>query len=116
VRGEYGHDFVDELPPLPNEPVIDKPGFGAFHSTDLAAILAARGVTHLIFTGVTTQCCVHSTLREAVDRGFSCLLLEDCCAAFELDVHRAAVDMVETEGGLFGWVGSSEPFVRRLRT
>lgn len=107
VRGEYGHDFVDELQPLPGEHVFDKPSFGAFYGTELGPTLQRLGVTHLVFTGVTTQCCVHSTLREAVDRGYWCLVLEDCTAAFDPTVHRAAIDAVETEGGLFGWVGSS---------
>jgi nicotinamidase-related amidase len=115
VRGEYGHDFVDELQPLPDEHVFDKPGFGAFYGTQLGPTLQRLGVTHLAFTGVTTQCCVHSTLREAVDRGYWCLLLEDCTAAFDPAVQRAAVDMVETEGGLFGWVSTGAGLVQRLR-
>jgi nicotinamidase-related amidase len=114
VRGEHGHDFVDELQPLPGEHVFDKPGFGAFYGTDLGATLQRLGVSHLIFTGVTTQCCVHSTLREAVDRGYWCLLLDDCTAAFDPAVHRAAVDAVETEGGLFGWVSSSPQLLSAL--
>jgi nicotinamidase-related amidase len=114
IRGEYGHDFVDELQPIAGERVIDKPGFGAFYQTDLGPTLERRGVTHLIFTGVTTQCCVHSTLREAVDRGYWCLLLEDCTAAFDPDVQKAAVDAVETEGGLFGWVSSSQPLIAAM--
>jgi biuret amidohydrolase len=116
VRGEYGHDFVDELQPNAGEIVIDKPGFGAFYQTNLQDELQARTITHLVFTGVTTQCCVHSTLREAVDRGYWCLLLEDGTAAFDPAVTKAAVDMVETEGGLFGWVCSSQTFVKALRS
>ena len=87
VRGEYGHDFVDEMQPMPEEPVVDKPGFGAFYATELQEMLRAQGVTHVILLGVTTQCCVFSTLREAVDRGYRCLTLEDCTAAFSESLH-----------------------------
>src|SRR5207253_2581737 len=82
VRGEYGHDFIDELRPAPGEAVFDKPGFGAFYATSLDDHLRARSIDRLLFTGVTTQCCVQSTLREAVDRGYSCLTFYDGCAAF----------------------------------
>jgi len=88
VREEYGHDFVDELRPEPGELVIDKSGFGAFHATDLRERLSIRGITHLLFTGVTTQCCVFSTLREAVDRGYYCLMIADCSAAFRARAPR----------------------------
>jgi len=114
IRGEYGHDFVDELRPLPGEFVIDKPGFGAFYKTDLQNVLETRGITHLIFTGVTTEVCVHSTLREAVDRGYYCLLLEDCCAAYDMELHRASVRMVYSEGGLFGWVSDAQEFCKAI--
>ena len=79
MRGEFGHDFIDELQPLPGETVIDKPGYGAFHQTDLAQVLQNRGIDHLILGGVTTEVCVHSTLREAVDRGYRCVLAGDAC-------------------------------------
>jgi nicotinamidase-related amidase len=114
IRGEFGHDFVNELTPLPGELVIDKPGFGAFYKTNLENLLEERGITHLIFTGVTTEVCVHSTLREAVDRGFYCLLLEDCCAAYDRELHQAAVRMIESEGGIFGWVSRAEEFLKAI--
>ncbi len=114
IRGEFGHDFVDELTPLPGELIIDKPGFGAFYKTNLENLLKERGITHLIFTGVTTEVCVHSTLREAVDRGFYCLLLEDCCAAYDMALHQAAVRMIESEGGIFGWVSTAREFLKAI--
>lgn len=114
IRGEAGHDFVEELQPLPGEVVIDKPGFGAFYKTELESLLRKRGITHLIFSGVTTDVCVHSTLREAVDRGFYCLLLEDCCAAFDQELHRAAVRTVHGEGGIFGSVSTSEKLAEAI--
>lgn len=108
IRGEAGHDFIDELTPAPGEQVLDKPGFGAFFRTDLEADLRKAGVTHLLLTGVTTQCCVHSTLREAVDRGFYCLVLEDCCAAFDPALHAAALAIMQGEGHLLGWIAGSD--------
>ena len=108
VRGEPGWDIVPELRPRPGEIVIDKPGYSAFHATDLEAILRARGVTKLILTGVTTDVCVHSTLREAVDRGFECLVVGDACAATEAENHRAALATIATEGGVFGAVAKSD--------
>ncbi|HVH06531.1 MAG TPA: isochorismatase family cysteine hydrolase [Myxococcota bacterium] len=107
VRGEYGHDFVDELRPIEGELVIDKSGFGAFHATDLRERLLLRGVTHLFVTGVTTQCCVFSTLREAVDRGYRCLTISDCTAAFEPYLHEATMRMIASEGHLFGWISDT---------
>jgi nicotinamidase-related amidase len=104
VRGERGHDFIDALRPEPGEWVIDKPGFGAFHATDLGERLRIRGISHLIVTGVTTQCCVFSTLREAVDRGYACLTLSDATAAYEWDWHEATLRMIASEGHLFGWI------------
>jgi biuret amidohydrolase len=83
VRGEYGHDIIDRLAPLPGEPVIDKPGYGAFFRTPLESVLCERGVRLLILCGVTTEVCVHSTLREAVDRGYRCITVDDACAASE---------------------------------
>jgi len=116
VRGERGHDFVDELRPEPGEPVIDKSGFGAFHATDLAERLRIRGITHLILTGVTTQCCVFSTLREAVDRGYYCVTLRDGTAAFEPDWHDSTFRMIASEGHLFGWISDSERLLAALGT
>jgi biuret amidohydrolase len=104
VRGEVGHDFIDELQPEPGEPIVDKPGYGAFHQTDLAQILANRSITQLILCGVTTEVCVHSTLREAVDRGYACLTVGDACAASDPALHDAALAMIGVEGGIFGRV------------
>ncbi len=115
VRGERGHDFIDELQPLPGEPVIDKPGYGAFHQTDLAQILAARGIGTLLLCGVTTEVCVHSTLREAVDRGFDCVTVGDACAASDPALHAAALAMIGVEGGIFGRVIDSAQAVAALQ-
>ncbi|MEM7224663.1 MAG: cysteine hydrolase [Pseudomonadota bacterium] len=104
VRGEPGQDFVEELRPEPGELVIDKPGFGAFGLTDLDGRLKEMGVSHLILSGVTTQCCVHSTLREAVDLGYWCLTVADACAAVEPAWHEAALSLIASEDHLFGWV------------
>ena len=108
VRGEYGHDFIDELRPIAGEVVIDKASFGSFHATGLESDLIEKGVTHLIITGVTMQCCVNSTLREAVDRGFFCLTLDDCCASFDPALHEATLKIIASEGHLFGWIADSE--------
>ena len=107
VRGERGHDFIDELQPHPEEVVVDKPGFGAFFRTKLEETLTSRKVTHLVICGVTTQCCVQSTLREAVDRGFFCLTLADCCAAVDPELHEATLMTIQGEGHLFGWISDS---------
>lgn len=115
VRGEYGHDFIDECRPLPGEPVVDKPGFGAFYRTELQEILRDRGVSHLIVIGVTTQCCVFSTLREAVDRGYRCLTLEDCCGTFSESLQRGVFEMIASEGHLFGWISDSVRFEEAAR-
>lgn len=107
IRGEYGHDMVDELQPVPGEPVIDKPGYGAFYQTDLDIILRNAGIRTLIFTGVTTNVCVQSTLREAIDRGYECITIDDCCATSEMALHDATMDMIRDEGDIFGRVMSS---------
>jgi nicotinamidase-related amidase len=104
ILGEAGHDFVGAVAPLPGEPVIDKPGFSAFYRSELDALLQRDGIDHLILCGVTTQCCVHSTLREAVDRGYWCLTVADCCAATDAGMHDAALALIAGEGHLFGWV------------
>ncbi len=104
VRGEYGHDFIEELQPLAGEPVVDKPGYGAFHQTDLAQLLAVRDIGRLYLCGVTTEVCVHSTLREAIDRGFECVLVADACGSAYPELHDAAMRMVAVEGGIFGCV------------
>lgn len=108
VRGEYGHDLIDELQPLPGESVIDKPGYSAFAATDLELLLRNRGITELIITGVTTEVCVHSTLRSAVDLGYACTLVSDACASAYPELHTAALAMVDVEGGLFGRVCDSQ--------
>ncbi|WP_308705270.1 cysteine hydrolase family protein [Pseudomonas sp. N040] len=108
VRGEYGHDLIDELQPLTGEPVVDKPGYSAFASTDLDLLLRNRGITALVVTGVTTEVCVSSTLRDAVERGYACTLVSDACASPYPELHAAALAMVEVEGGLFGRVRDSQ--------
>ncbi|MCP5155795.1 MAG: cysteine hydrolase [Ectothiorhodospiraceae bacterium] len=115
IRGEPGHDFVDRLRPWPGEPVVDKPGFGAFYRTELDALLAERGISHLVICGVTTQCCVASTLREATDRGFWCLTVSDACAAIEPAHHDATLAVIRSEGDLFGWIARTDDVVAGLR-
>ena len=114
VRGEHGHDIVDELKPATGEPVVDKPGKGAFYATDLDAILKSRGVRHLIVCGVTTEVCVSTTVREANDRGYDCLVLEDCVASYFPEFHKSALEMVKAQGGIFGWVGTSSELLAVL--
>ena len=114
IQGEAGHDFIPELRPLAGETVIDKPGFGAFYRTDLEQILLGAGITHLVLSGVTTQCCVQSTMREAVDRGFYCLTLADACAAIDVKMHDAAIALIRGEDNLFGWVATTDAFQAAL--
>ncbi len=114
IRGEYGHDFIDECRPVTGETVIDKPGFSAFYKTGLEDLLRAQSVSHLIVAGVTAQCCVLSTIRAAVDRGFYCLLLADACAAFEPELHRATLDIIQGETHLFGWIADSAELIAAL--
>ncbi len=104
VRGEYGHDFIDELQPQPGDVVVDKPGYSAFHQTELQSLLWQRGVSQLVITGVTTEVCVHSTLRAAIDRGYECITVADACATDDPALHAAALDMVRSEGNIFGRV------------
>lgn len=114
VRGEPGWEIVPELAPEPGEPVVDKPGKGAFYATDFEQILRSRGVRNLIFCGVTTDCCVHTTMRDANDRGFECMLLEDCCAATKVDNHEAILAFTKMGDGLFGTVGRSAALIAAL--
>jgi biuret amidohydrolase len=114
VRGEYGHDIVDELAPLPGELVIDKPGKGSFHATDLDAELVANGITRLIVTGVTTEVCVHTTVREANDRGYECLVLSDCTGSYFPEFQRVGLAMIAAQGAIFGWVAPSEALITAL--
>jgi nicotinamidase-related amidase len=104
IRGEPGHEIVPALAPAPGEPVIDKPGKGAFYATELEPMLRHRGIDTLLVGGVTTEVCVHTTVREANDRGFRCVVLEDACASYFPEFHAAAIAMVHAQGGIFGWV------------
>jgi len=114
VRGEAGHDIVPELYPQPGEPVIDKPGKGAFFATDLHAILQARGVTQLVVTGVTTEVCVNTTVREANDRGYDCLVPEDCVGSYFPEFQVMGLKMIAAQGGIFGWVSHSHKILAAL--
>jgi nicotinamidase-related amidase len=114
IRGEYGHDIIDELAPEPGEVVIDKPGKGSFHGTRLDEVLRTAGVTNLIVTGVTTEVCVHTTVREANDRGYEVLVLSDCVGSYFPEFHRVGLAMVAAQGGIFGWVAESAALLEKL--
>ena len=118
VRGEYGHDIIDELKPIPGEPVVDKPGKGAFYATDLSEILKSRNIGQLIVCGVTTEVCVNTTVREANDRGYDCLVLEDCVGSYFPEFQDYALRMIKAQGGIFGWVTKSDsvlPVLEKIR-
>ena len=114
IRGEVGHDIIPELYPVEGEPVIDKPGKGAFYATELTEVLEARGIRRLVVAGVTTEVCVHTTVREANDRGYECLVLSDCVGSYFPEFNRVGLEMVAAQGGIFGWVAPSESFLHAL--
>ena len=114
IRGEAGHDIIPELAPVSGEPIIDKPGKGAFWATDLHAILQNLGIRQLIVTGVTTEVCVHTTVREANDRGYDCLVPDDCVGSYFPTFHAIGLEMIKAQNGIFGWVTSSEKILGAL--
>ncbi|WP_252312350.1 cysteine hydrolase family protein [Sinobaca sp. H24] len=114
IKGEEGNQIINEVKPLPGEPVIDKPGKGAFYKTNFEKQLFDRNIQQLIITGVTTHVCVHSTLREANDRGFDCLVVEDATAAFDKEDHQSALHMVSQQGGIFGWTAASQHIIQSV--
>ncbi len=116
VRGEAGHDIVPALAPIAGEPVVDEPGKGAFFATDLHEILRNRRIDTLIVGGVTTEVCVHTTVREANDRGYRCLVPGDCCASYFPEFHAVGLAMIKAQGGIFGWVTDSRRLLAALPT
>src|ERR1700676_3599786 len=115
VRGEPGHDIIPELYPLAGEPVIDKPGKGAFYQTDLELMLHNRSIDTLLVCGVTTEVCVNTTVREANDRGFRCIVLADCCGSYFAQFHAMGLAMIKAQGGIFGWVSTSSAALAALK-
>jgi nicotinamidase-related amidase len=116
IRGEYGQDIIDELAPTQGEIVLDKPGKGAFYATELKQILEDRGISRLLVTGVTTEVCVHTTVREANDRGYECLVLSDCVGSYFPEFQRVGLQMIAAQGGIFGWVAESTALLAALPT
>ncbi|KWX67180.1 cysteine hydrolase family protein [Mycobacterium sp. NAZ190054] len=114
IRGEYGHDIIDELAPIEGEVVIDKPGKGAFYATGLSDVLGRAGITQLVITGVTTEVCVHTTTREANDRGYECLVVSDCVGSYFPEFQRVGLDMIKAQGGIFGWVAGTSAVIPAL--
>jgi nicotinamidase-related amidase len=114
VRGEQGHDIINQLYPVSGEPVIDKPGKGSFHATDLHQILLDRGIKTLVVCGVTLEVCVHTTVREANDRGYECVVLSDCVASYFPEFQRVGLEMIKAQGGIFGWVSDSKKFISAI--
>jgi nicotinamidase-related amidase len=116
VRGEYGHDIVDELAPVDGETVIDKPGKGAFYATELQDVLVGAGISQLLITGVTTEVCVHTTTREANDRGYECLVVSDCVGSYFPEFQRIGLEMIKAQGGIFGWVADTAAVIPALHS
>jgi biuret amidohydrolase len=114
VRGERGHDIIAELYPRRGEPVVDKPGKGAFYATDLDALLKNRGIAQLFVCGVTTEVCVNTTVREANDRGYDCLVVADCVGSYFPEFQEMGLRMIKAQGGIFGWVAPSEAVIAAL--
>jgi biuret amidohydrolase len=114
VRGEPGHDIIPELYPASGEPIVDKPGKGAFYQTDLELMLKNRGIDTLLVCGVTTEVCVNTTVREANDRGFRCIVLSDCCASYFPEFHRVGLEMIKAQGGIFGSISASRAVITAL--
>jgi nicotinamidase-related amidase len=114
IRGEVGHDIIAELYPIAGEVVIDKPGKGAFHATELGDLLQTAGIESLIVCGVTTEVCVHTTVREANDRGYTCVVPADACASYFPEFHRVGLAMIKAQGGIFGWVSDSQRVLAAL--
>ncbi|MFD3508034.1 cysteine hydrolase family protein [Nocardia sp. NPDC058666] len=116
IRGEYGHDIVDELAPIAGETVIDKPGKGAFYATELADVLQQNSIATLLVAGVTTEVCVHTTVREANDRGYECVVVADCVGSYFPEFQRVGLAMIAAQGAIFGWVADSADVITALTT